>query len=99
MIDRVLRPDQGRTHEIFNQEEAAEEVIEEEEEGQKKVKPPPDILNSFKHLYIKEVVRDTQIHFQKVPRLGSYMAVPLVYNSCLSDESLEATVADSITVF
>jgi len=27
------------------------------------------------------------------------MAVPLVYNSCLSDEALDAMVADSITVY
>ncbi len=38
------------------------------------------------------------MHFQKVPRLGSYLAVPLVYNSCLSDEALEALVADSLAV-
>jgi hypothetical protein len=49
-------------------------------------------------LYVREVVREPRMHFQKVPRLGSYMAVPLVYNSCLSDEALEAIVADSMAV-
>jgi len=32
--------------------------------------------------------------FKRVPRLGSYMAVPLVYLSCLSDEALEAAVTN-----
>ena len=64
MIDRVLGAEQGRTHEVFNQEEAVEEEApEEEEDGESKPKPPPDILNSFKHLYVREVVRDSRIHF------------------------------------
>lgn len=58
-------------------------------------KPVVDILLGFKHLYVSEVVRDSKINFQKVPRLGAYMAVPLVYESCLSDEALEALVADT----
>jgi hypothetical protein len=32
--------------------------------------------------------------FKKVPRLGSFMAVPLVYQSCLSDDALEAAISD-----
>jgi len=32
--------------------------------------------------------------FKRVPRLGSFMAVPLVYESCLNDEALEAATAD-----
>lgn len=99
MINRVLGSEMGRTHEVFNApSQAEEEPVEEDDEGQKKQKPPADILNSFKHLYVKEVVREPRMHFQKVPRLGSYMAVPLVYNSCLSDEALEAIVADSMAV-
>ena len=99
MINRVLGAEMGRTHEVFNpDEQAEEEPVDEDDDGQKKPKPPADILNSFKHLYVKEVVREPRMHFQKVPRLGSYMAVPLVYNSCLSDEALEALVTDSMAV-
>lgn len=36
--------------------------------------------------------------FKTVPRLGSYLAIPLVYESCLSDESLTAAVKDMIEV-
>jgi hypothetical protein len=32
--------------------------------------------------------------YKRVPRLGSFMAVPLIYQSCLSDEALEAAISD-----
>ena len=32
------------------------------------------------------------MHYWKVPRLGSYMAVPLVYKSALSVSSFEASL-------
>lgn len=32
--------------------------------------------------------------FKRVPRLGSYMAVPLIYQSCLTDEALDQALAD-----
>ena len=41
-----------------------------------------------------EVVREPRMHFQKVPRLGCFMAVPLVYNSCLFNEALEEAIED-----
>ena len=53
-----------------------------------------DILDNFKHIYVKEVVRKPDMHYWKVPRLGSYMAIPLVYKSALSVPSLEASVRD-----
>ena len=34
------------------------------------------------------------MHFTRVPRLGSYMAIPLIYRSCLFDEALEESVKD-----
>ena len=36
------------------------------------------------------------MHFYRVPRLGSFMAVPLEYESCLTASALDASVADSI---
>ena len=32
--------------------------------------------------------------FKTVPRLGAFMAVPLIYDACLNDEALEVAVAD-----
>jgi hypothetical protein len=38
--------------------------------------------------------RQKDIDFWTVPRLGSFMAIPLTYQSCMSDESLDAAIAD-----
>ena len=75
------------------EEEAEEAAGEEGEEGEAQPKAD-DIINSFRHVYVREVVREPRIKFQKVPRLGSYMAIPMIYNSCLTNEALEAAVAD-----
>ena len=45
-----------------------------------------------------EVVRESKMHFEKVPRLGCYMAIPLVYDSCLFNEALEEAVEDYTVV-
>ena len=34
------------------------------------------------------------MHYQRVPRLGSYMAVPLIYKHCLTDSALDEAVND-----
>ena len=49
-------------------------------------------MKTVKHKYVAEVVREDKIHFQKVPRLGAFMVVPLIYESCLFDEALQAAV-------
>jgi hypothetical protein len=50
------------------------------------------------YVYIPEVAREPTMWFKKVPRLGSYLAIPLIYESCLSDESLSAAIKDMIEV-
>jgi len=41
-------------------------------------------------------VREPRIHFYKVPRLGSYLAVRLEYNSCLSVEAYNDGIKDAL---
>ena len=43
---------------------------------------------------MEEVVRDDKMHYYKVPRLGCFMAVPLVYDSCLFEDALDNAVND-----
>jgi len=43
---------------------------------------------------IEEVVEEPRIHFYQVPRLGSYLAIKLEYDSCLSEEAFDAAVID-----
>lgn len=105
MLNRVLPPDRGVTHDVFKDSPAAEEPEQQQDEnaedgGEPKPVQEQDILKTFKHVYVPEVVRqkNPEMLYHKVPRLGCYMAVPLVYNSCLFDDSLEQAVADLIDV-
>ena len=53
-----------------------------------------DAEKNPKHITIDEVVRTRQMHYYRVPRLGSYLAIKLEYNSCLFDEAFENAIAD-----
>lgn len=94
MIGKVLTPEEGISHDVFKDAEEEEEVQPEEEnleegaEANKKVKDD-DILKTMKHIYVSEVVREPRIHFYKVPRLGSFLAIPLIYKSCLHSNALD----------
>jgi len=45
-------------------------------------------------VFVSEVVENKDVHFWKVPRLGSYMAIPLVYKSCLSEKALDEAIIE-----
>ena len=78
-MGKTLAPGQGITHDVFAETiTAANQLIDLEKPG------AGDISDQFQHVYVKEVVRNPKMHYWKVPRLGSYMAVPLVYKSSLS---------------
>lgn len=95
---KVLKSEQGMSHDAFkdpeNYEEAVEDEIEREEEAGIIKADTFDILKTYRHIYVPEVVREARMHFYKVPRLGSFMAVPLVYNSCMSEDALDNAVND-----
>ena len=38
------------------------------------------------------------MHFYRVPRLGSYLAIKLEYNSCLYEEAFDNAVKDNLEV-
>lgn len=93
------------THSVFSFASAADqapaasgeegaEATEEPTEVAPVAKADEDILDTFKHVYVPEVVRESKMWFKTVPRLGSFMSVPIIYNSCLSDEALDAAIAD-----
>jgi hypothetical protein len=100
MVGSVLKQDQGISHQLFGaggNEEGEEEPVEEEEpsnDDADAVKKTKDILKSYKHKYVPHVVRKKDIHFWTVPRLGAFMAVPMIYNSCMTDEALDTAIAD-----
>lgn len=56
------------------------------------MKEPEEVFP--KSVYVKEVVREPRMYFFKVPKLGSYMAIKLEYNSCLFEGALITAVSD-----
>ena len=107
MIGKILKPGQGLSHAAFQAPEEApvveggEPVAEGEgaEDGEKAKAansgPPRDELMDLQyHIYVPEVVREPQMHFYRVPRLGAYMAIPLEYNSCLTEKALDQALND-----
>ena len=107
MVGKILKPGQGLSHNAFvaHEEKPAPEggepvpEVEGGEDGEK-AKPvengaPKDELMDLQfHIFVPEVVREPQMHFYRVPRLGSYMAIPLEYNSCLTEKALDQAIVD-----
>lgn len=80
LIGSSLKPGQGKAHDVFA------EAITTDNEALLELESSStdDVIKKFKHTFVPEVVRDPKMHYWKVPRLGSYMAIPMVYQSCLS---------------
>jgi hypothetical protein len=47
---------------------------------------------------VSDVVREPRMHFFKVPRLGSYLAIKLEYDSCLNEKAFDEAVRDYLDV-
>jgi hypothetical protein len=45
-----------------------------------------------KHIFIKDVVREKDMFYYKVPMLGSYLAIKLEYKSCLFEAAYDSAV-------
>ena len=90
------------TFECFKELEQEKPVDEDgngdEEVEAVKAKPVEQTENLPRSVFVKEVVREPRMHFFKVPRLGSYLAVRLEYKSCLFEESLDSAVHDYLEV-
>ena len=101
MVDKILKQDQGVTYSLFLEEPPTEEEVKEEEQedeidpGKYKAPPKPKPL---RHILVPEVVREPKIHYYTVPRLGSYLAIKLEYNSCLYEEAFDEAIVDYLAV-
>lgn len=95
MKGAVLPPNVGVTHDVFGEQYSRLDATQTTmmEDGTEQV-TELGLMDRFKHIYIKEVVRESRMNFQRVPKLGSFMAIPLVYRSCLFDESLSEAVTN-----
>ena len=50
-----------------------------------------------KHLFIPEVVWDPKINFFDVPKLGSYLAVELKYQSCQFEDAFDKAYREHLS--
>lgn len=103
MIDKVLPPGSGVTYDLFvdTPPEEPEEKPEPEldEEGNPiPVEPIPEPEKLPKFMVVPQVVREGRMHFFKVPKLGSYLAIKLEYQSCLFEEALDEGVKERLAV-
>ena len=99
MVDKILLQEQGITYDLFKEEAAEDAAAEEEEEeldeeGNPKPKKKQVVEKLPKHLIVDECVREPRIHYYDVPKLGSYVAIKLEYNSCLFESAFDEAVVD-----
>jgi hypothetical protein len=96
MIDRVLTEEQGATtYSVFKaKEEEPAENPEEQEEGVE----PPLVEEHLNVAYVEQVVGNPKMHFFDVPKLGAFLALPLVYKSCLNEVAFDAAVDDALKI-
>ena len=83
LVGQVLNKGSGLTFDVFENKL--------DDEGN------PVESDDPQHVLVKEVVREPRIHFFKVPRLGSYLAIRLEYNSCLSVEAYNDGIRDALS--
>ena len=103
LVDKTMTNDQGLVFDVFKdpEVEAEEEapVEEQAEEGEGSQKPEKEKKEVLPHrIVVKEVVREKRMHYFDVPRLGSFMAIRLEYDSCLTESAFDAGVADMESV-
>jgi hypothetical protein len=87
IVNTVLKPGVGVSHEVFS-----DKITENNEKID--LSKPENICEQFKHMWVPEVIREPKMHYWTVPRLGSFMAVPLVYKSYLNINSFDKAVKD-----
>ena len=59
------------------------------EEGGYNIMSDPTIECTEDYIYVKNVVENGNIYYHRIPQLGGYMAIPLVYESSLTEESFD----------
>jgi hypothetical protein len=47
----------------------------------------------FRYLYISDITQESKLHFFRIPKLGSYMAVPLNLYNYLTPECFDSALS------
>lgn len=84
----VLHEGKGVTYKIFEADTAAADKQPDDPAANDENDKEPQL----KSLYIPDVVTEPNMHFFEIPRLGSYLAVPVIIKSYLNVESFDSAV-------
>jgi len=63
MVDSVLKKEEGISHDAFDGNNEEENEDNDDDDDDTKIIKSQDILDVFKHIYVKEVVREPRMHF------------------------------------
>lgn len=86
-----LPPNEGVTYDIFNNnEEAGQEQPADSQDGENEESEP-----KTNYVYVKDVVTNPNMHFFEIPRLGAYIAIPMVVSSYLNANSFEEGIKET----
>tara|TARA_B110000285_G_scaffold210277_1_gene252011 strand:+ start:600 stop:899 length:300 start_codon:yes stop_codon:yes gene_type:complete len=80
LVNQVLKQEQGITYERLYSLAANPKEKE-------FVKDDPPM-----HVIVPEIVREPKMHYYRVPKLGSYLAIKLEYDSCLFEEAYDDAI-------
>ena len=80
MKNKRLTLEQGVTNEVFKPPQ--------EVDGE--MKPAPEFF------YVKNVVNEPRMVFFRIPKLGAFMSIALIWSSCLSEAAFDAGVEERI---
>ena len=53
---------------------------------------PIEVVEKPNYLYVSDVTTEDRMYYFRLPRLGAFLACPLVYESCLNPEAFDAGV-------
>lgn len=90
MRGQMLKLGQGVTAGAFTLAEEGTGAVA-GEDGQEQVQVPKD-----KYVYVPNVVKNENMHYFRIPKLGAYLAVPLVCQTYLRENIFDEALAARI---
>lgn len=89
MKGKTLSLEQGVTAEVFKEKEPEEQPPQGDDDQQ-----PKPVVEKPTYIYVADVVKEPRMVFFRIPKLGAYIAIPLVYKSCLNEQSFQTALEE-----
>lgn len=94
LANRLNSP--GVTFDVWKLPEKPEgdEDAEEDEDGEEKKEAPPP--PEYPVIHVPQVLHEKRMTFFKLPKLGAYLSVPVVYKSTVHDDAIKAEDVEAV---